>query len=73
MFFMKGLAMSRRFLYKFGDLEYILWRGAKNRLMKAAQLTGPKQFDVIDTDVPQIADGQCLVKLERWSVSIPLD
>ena len=36
--------------------------------MKAAQLTGPKRFDIIETDMPTVEDGQCLIQLERWSV-----
>jgi threonine dehydrogenase-like Zn-dependent dehydrogenase len=36
--------------------------------MKAARLSGPKQFEIIDEPVPELHDGQCLVKMERWSV-----
>ena len=36
--------------------------------MKAAQLMGPKRFELVDLETPQVGDGQCLVKLERLSV-----
>ena len=36
--------------------------------MKAARLAGPKHFEIVDTDMPNLVDGQCLVKLERVSV-----
>ena len=36
--------------------------------MKAAQLVGPKLFEFIDTEMPTIKDGECLVKLERVSI-----
>ncbi len=36
--------------------------------MKAAQITGPKRFDVIEADMPKVNDGQCLIRLECWSV-----
>ena len=36
--------------------------------MKAAQLVGPKRFEMMDVDTPTPGDGECLVKLERWSV-----
>lgn len=36
--------------------------------MKAARISGPKQFEILDVDVPEPRDGQCLVKLECWSV-----
>ena len=36
--------------------------------MKAARLQAPKQFEVMDVETPVINDGQCLIRLERWSV-----
>ena len=36
--------------------------------MKAAHLVGPKHFEIVDVDVPEVRDGNCLVNLERWSV-----
>lgn len=36
--------------------------------MKAAQLVGPKNFEIVDADLPELQNGNCLVKLERWSV-----
>jgi threonine dehydrogenase-like Zn-dependent dehydrogenase len=36
--------------------------------MKAAQLVGPKHFEIVDAETPTLNDGNCLVKLERWSV-----
>ena len=36
--------------------------------MKAAQLVGPKRFEFMDVETPVLNDGECLVKLERWSV-----
>ena len=36
--------------------------------MKAARLAGPKHFEIVDTEMPTLVDGQCLVKLERVSV-----
>lgn len=36
--------------------------------MKAAQLVGPKHFEIVDVETPTLSDGNCLVKLERWSV-----
>ena len=36
--------------------------------MKAARLSGPKQFEIIDEPMPELSDGQCLVKMERFSV-----
>ena len=36
--------------------------------MKAARLVGPKQFELADAPIPRTQDGNCLVKLERWSV-----
>ena len=36
--------------------------------MKAAHLVGPKHFEIVDTEVPEVSDGNCLVNLERWSI-----
>ena len=36
--------------------------------MKAAHLVGPKRFEIVDAEPPEVRDGNCLVKLERWSV-----
>ena len=36
--------------------------------MKAARLVAPKKFQFMDVAMPQPQDGQCLVKLERFSV-----
>lgn len=35
--------------------------------MKAARISSPKQFEVMDVEVPTIDTGQCLIKLETWS------
>jgi L-iditol 2-dehydrogenase len=36
--------------------------------MKAARLDRPKHYDIIDIETPNVKDGQCLIKLEAWSV-----
>lgn len=36
--------------------------------MKAARLVGPKQFEVLDIEIPNLEEGQCLIKLERLSI-----
>lgn len=36
--------------------------------MRAAQLVGPRNFEIVDVSVPAVADGNCLVEVERWSV-----
>ena len=36
--------------------------------MKAARLVGPRQFEIVDAEMPTAADGQCLIKLEKISV-----
>ena len=36
--------------------------------MKAARISGPKQFEIMDVDMPEVKEGECLVKLERWSI-----
>ena len=36
--------------------------------MFAARIASPEKYEIEDIDVPVINDGQCLIKLERWSV-----
>ena len=36
--------------------------------MKAAQLVGPKRFELIDVATPAPVDGECLIKLEQLSI-----
>ena len=36
--------------------------------MRAARISAPKQFEFIDIDPPAMEDGQCLIRLEGWSV-----
>ncbi len=36
--------------------------------MKAAHLVSPKHFEIVDAEIPEVRDGNCLVKLERWSI-----
>jgi threonine dehydrogenase-like Zn-dependent dehydrogenase len=36
--------------------------------MKAARLVGPRQFEIIDAEVPAPGEGQCLIRLEKLSV-----
>ncbi len=36
-------------------------------IMKAARISSPGQFEVVETDIPEISEGQCLIKLETWS------
>ncbi len=36
--------------------------------MKAARISAPKTWEVMDVETPTIQDGQCLIKLETWSV-----
>ncbi len=36
--------------------------------MKAARLSSPKHFELLETETPTAGEGQCLVKLERVSV-----
>ncbi len=36
--------------------------------MRAARLAGPKHFEILETDAPVAADGQCLIRLQRVSV-----
>ena len=37
-------------------------------LMFAARITSPKKIEIEDIETPSIGEGQCLIKLERWSV-----
>ena len=36
--------------------------------MKAARLVGPKQFELLETEIPALDEGRCLIKLERLSI-----
>ena len=36
--------------------------------MKAARISSPKRFEMLDVDMPELADGRCLIRLESWSV-----
>ena len=36
--------------------------------MFAARITSPKKIEIEDIETPSIGEGQCLIKLERWSV-----
>ena len=36
--------------------------------MKAARISAPKTWEIMDVETPTIDDGQCLIRLERWSV-----
>ena len=36
--------------------------------MRAARISGPKQFEILEVEEPKPRDGQCLIRLERWSV-----
>ena len=36
--------------------------------MRAARISAPKTWEIMDVEAPTIDDGQCLIKLERWSV-----
>ena len=36
--------------------------------MKAARISAPKTWEIMEAETPTIEDGQCLIKLERWSV-----
>ena len=36
--------------------------------MKAARISAPKTWEAMDIETPTIRDGQCLIKLETWSV-----
>ena len=36
--------------------------------MKAARLVGPRNIEMVDAPIPSVRDGNCLVKIERWSI-----
>ena len=36
--------------------------------MRAAQLVGPRKFEIVDAPVPTVSDGNCLVETECWSI-----
>ncbi len=36
--------------------------------MRAARISAPKTWEIMDIETPTIDDGQCLIKLENWSV-----
>ncbi len=36
--------------------------------MFSARITSPKKYDIEDIEIPSISGGQCLIKLEKWSV-----
>lgn len=36
--------------------------------MRAARLVGPRNFETVDAPIPEVRDGNCLVKIERWSI-----
>ena len=36
--------------------------------MRAARIVGPKNIEIEELDIPNIVDGECLIKLETWSV-----
>jgi len=36
--------------------------------VRAARAIGARQFEILDMDKPEPSDGQCLIKLERWSI-----
>ena len=36
--------------------------------MKAARISSPKNFEISEVEVPTPKDGQCLIRLETWSV-----
>ena len=36
--------------------------------MFAARIASPKKYEIDDIEIPVINDGQCLIKLEQWSV-----
>lgn len=36
--------------------------------MKAARLVGPRQFEIVEAEVPATAAGECLIRLEKISV-----
>ena len=36
--------------------------------MFSARITSPKKIEIEDKATPTIVEGQCLIKLEKWSV-----
>ena len=36
--------------------------------MKAARISAPKTWEIMDIETPEVGDGKCLIELERWSV-----
>ena len=36
--------------------------------MKAAQLVGPRNFEIIEVPDPEVGTGNCLVQIESWSI-----
>ena len=36
--------------------------------MRAARIGSPKQFEILDVDVPELRSGECLIRMERWSI-----
>ncbi len=36
--------------------------------MKAAQLVGPRNFEIVDVPQPEVRAGNCLVQIESWSI-----
>ena len=36
--------------------------------MRVARISGPKRFEILDVDVPEIEDGKCLVRVECASI-----
>ena len=41
--------------------------GRETERMKAARISGPKQFEILDVDVPEPKVGECLIRLETWA------
>ena len=38
--------------------------------MKAARLVGPRQFEILDAEVPSPREGQCLIRLEKFPSAV---
>ena len=38
--------------------------------MFAARITAPKKFEIEDIAIPEINDGQCLIKLEKGGLAV---
>jgi len=36
--------------------------------VKAAQLIGPRNFEIVDVPTPEVSSGNCLVQIESWSI-----